>query len=52
MLVLEIFISVNHLREKIMDYFKDGKDIGIDINYLVEDQPLGTALTKISPIIH
>ena len=37
------YISVNYLKEKIMDYFQDGKSIGININYLIENKPLGTA---------
>lgn len=38
----EIFISVNHLKDKIIDYFKDGKNFGVKINYIVEDEPLGS----------
>ncbi len=37
------FISVNYLKEQIIDYFADGSRWGISINYLVEDKPLGTA---------
>ncbi len=37
------YISVNYLKEKIIDYFEDGKKWGVDINYLYENQPLGTA---------
>ncbi len=39
----EFYISVNYLKEKIMDYFKDGSDLGVSITYLIEDFPLGTA---------
>ena len=34
---------VGHVGEKIMDHFKDGKDFGVDIDYIVEKEPLGTA---------
>ncbi len=37
------FISVNYLKEQIIDYFKDGEAFGIKIEYLIEDEPLGTA---------
>lgn len=39
----EIYLSVGHLREKIMDYFGDGEKFGVKINYLIEDEPLGSA---------
>ncbi len=38
-----IYISVNYLKEQIIDYFKDGKEFGVKINYLIENEPLGTA---------
>ena len=37
------FISVNHMKEQIIDFFKDGKDWDINIEYLIEENPLGTA---------
>lgn len=37
-----IFISVNYLAEKVIDYFGDGSPWGVKIKYLVEAQPLGT----------
>ena len=36
-------ISVNYLKEKIIDYFRDGSEKGINITYLEESSPLGTA---------
>lgn len=39
----KFFISVNYLKEQIMDYFKDGAPWGVEIKYLIEDKPLGTA---------
>jgi len=38
-----VLISVNYLAEQIMDYFGSGAKIGLDISYLKEDFPLGTA---------
>lgn len=37
------YFSVNYLKEQIIDYFADGKDWGVSIDYLVEDEPMGTA---------
>lgn len=36
-------IAVNYLGEIIEDYFKDGQNFGVKIEYLNEDAPLGTA---------
>ncbi len=36
-------LSVHYLGEMIEDYFEDGKKWGVDIQYLWEDEPLGTA---------
>lgn len=38
-----ILISVNHLGQMIKDYCGDGSDLGVSIEYLHEDKPLGTA---------
>jgi len=38
-----IYISVNYLKEQIIDYFGDGSRFGVKIEYLVEEIPLGTA---------
>lgn len=37
------YISVNYLKDQIIDYFKDGSKWGVKITYLREDYPLGTA---------
>lgn len=37
-----ITIAVNHLSELIMAFFQDGKKWGIQIDYSIEDLPLGT----------
>lgn len=39
----DIIITVSHLGQIIMDYFKDGKDFGVNINYYNEVTPLGNA---------
>ena len=39
----EFYISVNYLKEKIINYFGDGSKWGIKINYLIEPKKLGTA---------
>lgn len=39
----DVRISVNYLREIIMDYVGDGQEFGLKVSYLHEDQPLGTA---------
>ena len=40
--ITDIFISVGFMREKITEYFKDGKDFGVNIEYVIEDTPLGS----------
>jgi dTDP-glucose pyrophosphorylase len=37
------YLSVNYMAEMIRNYFGDGSRWGININYLTEDKPLGTA---------
>lgn len=39
----EFYISVNYLKEQIINYFGDGSSRGIKITYIEESQPLGTA---------
>jgi dTDP-glucose pyrophosphorylase/CBS domain-containing protein len=36
------YISVNYLKEKIIDYFETGEKWGVNISYLEEKEPLGT----------
>lgn len=38
-----IVLAVNHLAELIMSFFGDGSKYGLQIEYSVEDKPLGTA---------
>lgn len=39
----KITLSVNHLAELIQTFFGNGSKFGLDINYCMEDKPLGTA---------
>ena len=38
----KFYFCVNYKKEKIMDYFKDGRTFGVEIKYIIEDEPLGT----------
>ena len=38
-----IILVVGHLKECIMEYFGDGSRIGVPIQYIIEEEPLGTA---------
>jgi NDP-mannose synthase len=39
----KVTLSVNHLADLIQTFFGDGRKLGLDIAYCMEDQPLGTA---------
>ena len=39
----KFYISVNYLKDKIVDYFQDGRKWEVEINYLTESVSLGTA---------
>ncbi|MCX6777838.1 MAG: sugar phosphate nucleotidyltransferase [Candidatus Micrarchaeota archaeon] len=41
--ITRITISVGYRREEIESYFGSGKGFGVDIDYIREDEPLGTA---------
>lgn len=41
--MLNITISVNYLRERIVEHFGDGVKFGANIDYLEEQEPMGTA---------
>ncbi len=38
-----ISISVNYRREMVQDHFEDGTAFGVNIEYIEEDEPMGTA---------
>lgn len=40
--ITDIFISVGHLHEKIINYFGDGSKFGVKIEYIIENEPLGS----------
>ena len=48
----EFVIAVHHLGDVIKDYFGDGSNFGVSINYISEQFPLGTAgaLSLLKPI--
>ncbi len=39
----EVVIIIGHLGDKIRDYFKDGQSFGVQIHYIEEQEPLGSA---------
>jgi dTDP-glucose pyrophosphorylase len=41
--VKKFFVSVNYMKEQIIDYFGDGSSLQISIEYIEENHPLGTA---------
>ncbi len=41
--VRQVNITTHYKPEKITEYFKDGRDFGLALNYVTEDKPLGTA---------
>ena len=41
--IQHVSISTHYLAESIIDHFHDGKDFGVNIEYVGEDQPMGTA---------
>lgn len=52
--IQRVSISVNYLREKIIDHLGDGARFGLTIEYVHEDAPLGTAgaLALLGPAVH
>jgi NDP-sugar pyrophosphorylase family protein len=40
---IDIVLSVNHMSELIRAYFGDGEKLGVNIEYSLEEKPLGTA---------
>lgn len=39
---VNFYISTHYMPEVIVNHFKDGKDLGVNISYVHEDNPLGT----------
>jgi len=41
--IVDITMIIGHLGEKISEYFGNGEKFGVNIDYILEDKPLGTA---------
>ncbi len=41
--ITDVILTVNHLAELMRAFFQDGHRIGLNIQYSIEDRPLGTA---------
>jgi dTDP-glucose pyrophosphorylase len=41
--IRKVNVATHYKGDMISDHFKDGQDFGVDIRYVKEDQPLGTA---------
>ena len=41
--ITDITLIVGHLKEVVMNYFGDGSEFSVKIDYIEEDEPLGTA---------
>ena len=41
--VRRVSVTTHYLADKIEEHFGDGQDFGVEINYVTEDRPLGTA---------
>ena len=41
--ITDITLIVGHLKEVVCDYFDDGSKWGVNIDYIIENKPLGTA---------
>src|SRR3989344_4879258 len=41
--IRDIVLCVGHLKDKIKSHFEDGSRFGVNISYIEEDEPLGTA---------
>ena len=41
--ITDIVLVIGYLGDVIKDYFKNGKEFGVNITYISEDTPLGTA---------
>ena len=41
--IRDVILCVGHLKDKIKSHFEDGSRFGVNITYIEEDEPLGTA---------
>ena len=46
-----VFLALGYLAEKVREYFKEGRRLGVHLEYSIEEKPLGTAgaLKKMEP---
>ena len=40
--ITDIWLTVNHLKDSIINHFADGSDFGVNLHYYEEEKPLGT----------
>ncbi len=41
--IVDVVVTLQYLATHIQDYYSDGKTLGMDIQYVIEESPLGTA---------
>lgn len=41
--VKQVNVAVHHKHQKIIEHFGDGREFGVELTYVTEDRPLGTA---------
>lgn len=41
--ITDIVVTLHYLADEIISYFGNGRDLGVNIEYSIEDEPLGTA---------
>ncbi|MBI4355007.1 MAG: nucleotidyltransferase family protein [Candidatus Omnitrophica bacterium] len=41
--ITQVKVTTHHKPEKIVEHFGDGKEFGVELSYMEEDRPLGTA---------
>lgn len=40
--IIDVVLSIGHMKERIEEFYGDGKRFGISLSYVEEDEPLGT----------
>jgi mannose-1-phosphate guanylyltransferase/phosphomannomutase len=50
--ITQVVLTLQYLGSHIRDYFGDGSDLGMDLTYVVEDRPLGTAGSVKNAAVH
>ena len=41
--ITHVILAVGYMKERIIDYYKDGSEFGLKIDYVEENEPIGTA---------